>query len=277
VTFQQANGWQMDARMAEHHFRGNDDLATDFPDRDDRPAAQNWDVLANASGSVTPLARQWTGDYSWIVSVVPSTSAGRDGMARNPESFSYDVSVVVFYKRPLPATPPQTGLELESARLAERSVAASIVSTGLTGGELLLTNVETGTEDPFTQLKTGQWIMLCGPHPNSTHSEPRFELKWYQVLSIDKVGKGIPGFNPTLNRVVAVRGPEWPWLPAPGGLSALSNYSHLSNSLCVGICRGAVAVHTKTLRLESPRGGAWGSGRSLFVPPGVNPPSTTIY
>ena len=63
---------------------------------------QNWDT-ANVSGTQTPLARQWTGDYSWIVTVVPTTNAARDGMARNPEGFAYDVSVVVFYKRVLPA------------------------------------------------------------------------------------------------------------------------------------------------------------------------------
>ncbi len=76
VTFQQASGWALDKTMAESLFRGNDDLATDLPPRDDRPAAQKWDTWNSA-----PLARQWTGDYSWIVSVVPSTNAARDGMA----------------------------------------------------------------------------------------------------------------------------------------------------------------------------------------------------
>jgi hypothetical protein len=102
VTFQSPNSpWQMDRITAEHYFRGGDDLATDLPDRDDRPAAQNWDVDKNG----TPLARQWTGDYSWLVTVVPTTNAALEGIARNPEGFAYDVSVVVFYKRVLPRTP----------------------------------------------------------------------------------------------------------------------------------------------------------------------------
>ncbi len=82
--------------MAEHFFRGNDDLTVDLPARDDRPGIQRWDTTNNGQ---TPLARQWNGDYSWIVSVVPTTNAARDGMAHGPEGFAYDVSVVVFYKR----------------------------------------------------------------------------------------------------------------------------------------------------------------------------------
>jgi hypothetical protein len=269
ATLQQSNGWQLDARMAEHFFRGTDELATDFPDRADRPASQNWDVLVNNQGSTAPLARQWVGDYSWIISVVPTTSAARDGMARNPESFAYDVSVVVFYKRPLPTAPPQTSAELLATASFERSVGAKVMSTSLTGGELLLSDLMDGAESAFTHLKAGQWIMLCGPHPNSTTAEPRFALNWYQVLSIDKEGTGVSGFNPTLNRVVTVRGPQWPWLPAQNLTYTANDVSGLSNDLCVGICRGAVAVHTKTLRLGTSRSGG---GMAFAVPPGIPGP-----
>ena len=105
--------------MAEHFFAANDDLATDLPERDDRPAAQNWDSDRNGN----PLARQWSGDYSWIVTVVPTTTAARKGLARNPEAFAYDVSVVVFYKRTLPEKRfgrhiPLTGQDDESKRSA---------------------------------------------------------------------------------------------------------------------------------------------------------------
>lgn len=247
VTFRQANtAWQMDKAMAEHYFRGNDDLAVDLPKRADRPAMQNWDTGA----SQTPLARQWTGDYSWIVTVVPTTNAARDGIARNPAGYAYDVSVVVFYKRPLPSD-AQTSYADFGSKLSnyssvmgenERVVKASVMSSGLNGGELLLTDLDTDVNkrSPFDGLKSGQWIMLCGPHPNSSTSEPRFVLNWYQVMAIDKEAAGI---DPILQRVVAVRGPQMAWVPGPA-----------ANDLCVGICRGAVAVHTKTLRLESSRG-----------------------
>jgi hypothetical protein len=286
VTFQHpTNQWQMDATTAGHYFRGSDDLTTDLPSRDDRPAAQNWDVDRNG----VPLARQWTGDYSWLVTVVPTTNAARDGMARNPEGFAYDVSVVVFYKRVLPdgavavsdvlATSPGPGDEYRKFSDAmgdqERAVRAKVVSTGLNGGELLLTDLGDHLEgkSPFGDLKVGQWIMLCGPHPNSNVDmsrtppvgEPRFTLNWYQVLSIDgREMKLDANGNPTTNpsepdrRLVAVRGPQWPWQPSSGS-------NNVANNLCVAICRGAVAVHTKTLRLEGRNGSSWG----------ITSPSTT--
>lgn len=275
ATFQQANGWQMNSTMAAHYFRGSDDLAYDFPSRDDRPAMQNWDFDdTNKNGKADPgepaVARKWTGDYSWIVTVLPTTNAARNGMARNPESFTYDVSVVVFHKRGFAAAPAQTNAELTDGATHERVVNARILSTGLNGGEILLHKVKDGiTEGPYGQLKTGQWIMLCGPHPNSTDVEPRFVLNWYQVLSIDSESPGIPNYtlDPTTERVIAVRGPQWPWQPGTN----LTDYKQLSNTLCVGIFRGVVAVHSKTLRLQSPRGGAYGSGMTNIVPPGVTP------
>jgi hypothetical protein len=250
----------MGATMAEHYFRANDDLAADLPARDDRPARQNWDIVDGGSGNTLPLARQWVGDYSWIVTVVPTTNAARNGLAQNPEGHTYDVSVVVFHKRPLPQDAISLMGSLGAAGAAdafrdtmgasERAVLAQIVSTGLNGGEILLTDLgDNPKESPFKGLRTGQWIMLCGPHPNSNvdisttppTGEPRFALNWYQVLTIDSVGTGISGFDPATQRVVAVRGPAWPWTPG----------SPAAAGLCVAICRGAVAVHTKTMRLES--------------------------
>jgi hypothetical protein len=263
ATFQDPRSqWPMDRVMAEHFFRGNDDLTTDLPDRDDRPALQNWDVDANGK----PLGRQWTGDYSWLVTVVPTTFAALEGMARNPESFAYDVSVVVFYKRALPegaeavatvaqATPTGAAdMFRDTMGDQERMVKAKIVSTGLNGGELLLEDFgdHYTNKSPFSELKVGQWVMLCGPHPNSSNVEPRFATAWYQVLSIDAERTAGLIDDPTKQRIIAVRGPQWPWQPA-----ANLTDSVLSNYLCVAICRGAVAVHTKTLRLEGPSGSAW--------------------
>jgi hypothetical protein len=272
VTFRQPNtGWQMDNMAADYFFEANDDLVTELPDRDDRPATQNWDTV-DAAGNSIPIKRQWLGDYSWIVSVVPSTNAARDGMARNPESHAYEVSVVVFYKRPLPGEPEDVYQDLGASTTdyynamsqGERAVKATVVSTGLNGGELLLERFQGEPTNPFDNLKTSQWIMLCGPHPNSTMSEPRFSLNWYQVVTIDREGVGVQGFNSTTQRLVTLRGPEWPWKPGDPA----------SNNLCVAICRGAVAVHSKTIRLESPRGAgsqavAFGSGGD----PKFNPPA----
>lgn len=265
VTFRQpSNGWQMDPTVAEHYFRGSDDLTVDFPARDDRPGMQNWDTKVSNAGDTVPLARKWTGDYSWIVTVTPPTNAARDGMTTNPEGFAYDVSVVVFYKRLLPDNaeaifqPPATAVTYQAAMGAgERAVKASVMSTGLNGGELLLSDWGDAKDingkpiSAFDQLKSGQWIMLCGPHPNSSMSEPRMVLKWYQVVSIEPATSAAgwyydstPGAD---QRIVTVRGPEWPWQPAYGA----ANASNVSNDLCVAICRGAVAVHTRSIRLEA--------------------------
>jgi Tfp pilus assembly protein PilV len=266
ATIQQANGWQMSPALASAMCSGTDDLAYDLPERDDRPAIQNWDAT-NVAGNQVPLARQWTGDFSWMVTVLPPTNAARNGMVMNPEGFDYQVSVVVFHKRALPTAFPASNAEANRNSALERGVKATVLSSGLNGGELLLEKLNNDqiTESPFSQLKTGNWIMLCGPHPNSSDAAPRFVLNWYQVLSIEGKDEG------ELQRLVTVRGPQWPWEP-PGPTAP---NDHLSKNLCVAICKGVVAVHTKSLRLENPRGGAFGSGMSLVTPPGGTDPKYT--
>jgi hypothetical protein len=94
--------------------------------------------------------------------------------------------------------------------------------------------------------------MLCGPHPNSNAANSKFYLDWYQVLSIEGrdtklnsegTSSPAPGATEPERRLIVVRGAKWPWQPGTGS-------STLSNNLCVGIFRGAVAVHTKTITME---------------------------
>jgi len=96
--------------------------------------------------------------------------------------------------------------------------------------------------------------------------------RWYRVLAIegkdtklDAEGKPTSDANQPDRRLVALRGPQWPWQPAP----YLSGYdNHLSNSLYVCIPTGAVAVHAKTIRLEGKS--AWG-GTGTMPAPGEPP------
>jgi hypothetical protein len=295
VTFRQpSSGWHLDPQMAEHYFRGSDDLSYDFPSRDDRPAIQMWDKTGT-SGNETPLARKWAGDYSWIVTVSPPTNDARNNIATNPEGFTYDVSVVVFYKRALPESADTAyttyqangGVYLSVMSQNERAVKANVLSTGLNGGELLLTdygdyrdpsNPTVPKFNAFEHLRAGNWIMLCGPHANNNvvmsggnyvSGEPRFVMNWYQVISVDAEGKGVVDpvtqnpFDSTKQRVVTLRGPEWPWQRSPSNTAA-------ANDLCVAICKGAVAVHTKSLRLEGRSAGAAGfgsAGNTTTTPP----------
>ncbi len=280
VTFELSTGWPYDKAMAESVARIGDDLVSELPSRDDRPASQKWDV---DSTSGAPLARQWTGDYSWIASVSPTTNAARNGMAHNPEGFDYDVSVVVFYKRALPSAIPSAG-DLADAASHERMVSAKIISTGTSGGQLLLADMgdikdsNSKNVSPFDQLKVGQWIMLCGPHPNSSVSEPKFVLNWYQVLSVEGTNTKLNSYGTDTpapaaaepdRRLITVRGTQWPWQPSASTGYAVAPTT-ISDDLCVGIVKGAVAVHSKTIRLESGAGSSFGTGMTTFAPTGAS-------
>lgn len=217
------------AVVADRLFSSSDDLAIEVPPQSGRPSVQRL-MTASIPGNpgVGPIARQSRGDYSWIATVVPSDPWKLEGSPA-------EVSVVVFYKRQLfNSTESKTQDDLMQAAGTERMVKAGVVSTGLSGGELLLNAVNDGiTESPFRSLKVGQWVMLCGPAPSTTTNQPQFVARWYRVLSIEPEGTNVR---------VAVRGPAWPWQPENGA-------NALSNNLCVGIFPGAVAVHSKTIRL----------------------------
>src|SRR5690606_6095535 len=121
---------------------------------------------------------------------------------------------------------------------SERMVFGQVISTGTGGGELLLTQIDDGIPgSPYEELKQGQWVMVCGPHPTSTLEEPLFFTQWYRVLAIDEQEKGDLTDSNT-QRVVGLRGPDWPW---PRGAQVR-----------VGLFPGAVAVHTKSLRFTNP-------------------------
>jgi hypothetical protein len=254
LTLPQSGGQPLVTDVARKIFSTSDDLALDVPAKASQPSIQRWDISTidlNGDGNSNndPLARQSRGDYSWFASVVPSSTAARDALATDPSAFDYEVSVVVCYKRVIDdfSSALTGGTPVPSERLTR----ASIVSTGLNGGQVLLTQTDndkigsTLFPDPFAALKTGQWIALCGPDPGSTNDAPRFAFRWYRVLAIEKEPNGILT-NSTTQRLVSLRGPQWPWQPAPN----ITNTSELSNNLCVGIVPGAVAVHSKTIRLE---------------------------
>jgi len=235
-------------------FSTSEDLALSLPNSGDEPALGLWEPLPGG----LPATRQARGEYSWLITVSPDSSAARDSLVASPDAYPYEVSAVVFHKRIV-------GPGNDAALNNERLVNARVVSSNPSGGDLLLER-RTLAEDaslsgaaiatsPFENLRVGQYLMLTGPHPLSTPLQPRLVLNWYRVLSIEK--EGSPNLNGEVvqlgvssaaDRVlVSLRGPDWPWQPAPD----LTVLTHLSNDLRVGILPGAVAVHTKTMRLES--------------------------
>lgn len=256
--------YQYQQPAARALFTANDDLSLSLPDDSDSPARQRLETWQNTSNgnAIQPASRQSGGNYSWIISVSPGSSEARDALATQPDAHPYDVSVVVFHKRVL-------GEGYDGALEAERLVTAKVVTTGTAGGELLLERRATESSDPYTnfpspfeELRSGQYVMLTGPHPLSTNNRPMLFNQWYKVQSIEDSGSStINGSDDeiVLDReekvLVSLRGPDWPWQPA-GDLSDTNDNELLPNDLRVTIVPGAVAVHTKTMRLES--GSSWG-------------------
>jgi hypothetical protein len=251
----------LSSTAADEFFRSRDDLALDIPNQSNKPSTQRWETADtdNDGKPDTALARQARGDYTWMATIVPGSSDARNALASDPTAFEYEVSVAVSYKRTIDNLSDfvQTGAPTP----AERLVNAQVVSTGLNGGQLLLSQSDSDKDytdtnpntDPFGALKTGNWIVVCGPHPGSTDDVNRFVMRWYRVLSIE--GKdvhlgtdGNPGTTDSVpRRLVSLRGPQWPWQPAANGLA---DQYDLSNYICVAIVPSVVAVHSKTIRLE---------------------------
>ena len=285
----------LEPTLANKLFASPDDLALDLPTAQDKPSIQRMDVAnvdLNGDGNSKndPLARQSRGDYSWIATVSPTTTEARDALATDPSAFSYEVSIVVFFKRLLATVSPTDANSLtpnlDMLIANERGVQAKIVSTGLNGGEVLLTRLVPGAarepiESPYANLKAGQWVFLCGPHPNSTNERPMMTARWYRVLSIEGKDRRLnsegeydppPPATEQERRLVSLRGPQWPWQPATTAAGALdlNNTANISNALYVCIPAGAVAVHSKTIHLEG--NSAWSGGaEGISIPPPPGP------
>lgn len=220
--------------LAKGLYTSDDDLTFSLADDDSAPTQQRVLGIDSNSDGVpeTAFARQSQGDYSWLAMVAPTTSAAREALMLDPAAYYFDVSVVVFFKRPI-----------RTITSTESLVKGAIISTGTGGGEILLDS--DGLADAYEDLRQGQWIMVSGPHPSSTSQEPLFFTQWYRVLVIDDEPDNlqIPGTSIAFNnadtqRRVGLRGPDWPWTKA-------------GTPVRVGLFPGAVAVHTKTMRLES--------------------------
>lgn len=213
--------------IAQSIYSSSDDLAFSVDDQD-VPTRQRV-VGPDTDGDGNPdsaLARESRGDYSWMAMVAPTTSEAREALALDPSAHYFDVSVIVFYKRPI-----------SNIETSERLTRGKVISRGTGGGEILIAKLQNDPGDPFEELKTGQWVMVSGPHPTSTEARPLFFTQWYRVLAIDDQVRG-DLTNSETQRLIGLRGPDWPW--------------NAGGSVRVGLFPGAVAVHTKTMRLETP-------------------------
>jgi hypothetical protein len=226
---------------AQQLFSAPDDLALTLPNDNDSPAQGLWDVIEGVAGRPA-AARLANRDYSWLLTVAPASSAGLNAFATKPDAYPVEVSSVVFHKRAL-------GKGTQGRLESERTVNADVLQSGASGGELLLYRRASDpvTASPFEGLRTGQYVVVFGPHPLSNSAKPMLALRWCRVLSIEKQGPSPLGVASQPldgeNRVlISVRGPDWPWA---------GTGSPVATNLRVGILPGVVAVHTKTMRLES--------------------------
>jgi len=193
--------------VAETIFSLRDDLAVELPDEADRPGVQRWSTSDPNNTPIDPtddllLARQYNGNYTWLATVVPTTSKALLGLQPANSSYgqySYDVSVVVFRKR-----------DMVPSATSERLVDAVL----LPGREVEL--FVQGATDPavldqaLDEIRPGNWICILGV--NQANGD--FVMKWYRLLSLDdETSKNLDIEAATSDqyyRRAMLIGPDWP-------------------------------------------------------------------
>ena len=245
VSLLQSPSTLLNPRVAETIFRLHDDVTNEQPRESDRPAIQRWSADYNGFPQDEPwnhrlLARSYSGNYSWLATVVPTTAESLAALQPiNPRFGSdlYEVSVAVFNKRePLP---PSAATE----RLIEAEM--------LQGNELVIFGKASSPEQAAENLnnategiRPGQWIAVTGVHPTNGS----FLLKWYRILSIDDETQEnqplatVAGNYPV--RRAMLDGPDWPLTNIGGGVRAAPDLRAI-------ILPGVISVSTQMLPMEA--------------------------
>lgn len=262
--------------MADRLTSVGDDLSVDLDDQADIPARQNM-LSTNVGGTQIPLTRQASQNFSYLLSVVPLTPEGRSALAYGGRGQPYDVSAVVFDRRPLNRFDNSPGAAfngIDTLVRSERFCQASVVAGGPNGGELRLYQAfqkagdafwRNGIESnlPWKDLKAGSYVLVMGSHPNASYQRPRLFAQWYRVTSLEETELA-PTTQGVLGPTLALRGPDWPWddsmISVDTDSELLQTYiqpgtTAVHDDLRVLILDGVVAVHTRTMRLDA--GTAW--------------------
>jgi Tfp pilus assembly protein PilV len=228
----------MSGQTAETAFRLRDDLVTQQPEAGDRPSVQRW-----RRNGTQLLSREYTGDYSWLATVVPTRNTALLGLqpAAGFRDEFYEVTSVVFYKRDITPSATQNG-----SAGSERLINAEFLNSS----ELALWDPDTGTGHPETTstaldgVKPTHWIAVCGVNQITGV----FMMKWYKILAMDDADSTIQSPNPTpnaggrLGRHLMVDGPEWPTnsytnlraIILPGAIDAYTQIMQLTNNITAG-------------------------------------------
>jgi hypothetical protein len=248
----------LSSTLADSLLSSHDDLVTESPSASNSVGIQQWESAASGA-----LKRSWKGDYSWVVTICPSNPEARDAIGLDPSAHKYHVSVVVFHKRVVATSKPQSVVDvfenLSTLTEGERVARGRVLSRSSGGGEIILERLAGDGFQPdqkiFVDVKPGQWLMLSGPHPSSPVQRPMFFSRWYRVVAVEGKHKQLnadgsvnltPSNGDPERRLLTLRGPAWLWDQA----TDMNDDTLLSNDLRVGIFPSAVAVHSRTMRLE---------------------------
>jgi len=222
----------MNPRVAETIFRLRDDVTNELPKENDRPGMLRWATDLNGAPQNEPwrhklLARQYAGSYSWLATVVPTSTESLVALQPINSRFGsdlYEVSVAVFNKRE--TLPPSA--------VTERVIQAQM----LQGNELLIYDANIDNVDAAAEgIRPGNWIAVAGVHP--TNPSGQFLLKWYRILSIDDETDEVTGPNPL--RRLMLDGPDWP----------LDRTTLTADNLRAILLPGVISVSTQMLPMES--------------------------
>jgi hypothetical protein len=215
LTLLQAPNQFMSGPVAETIFRLRDDVTNELPAENDRPGIQRWTAVDSTGGTPnntpkdpsddTLLARSYTGNYSWLATVVPTSNDSLLALQPINSRFGsdlYEVSVAVFNKREV----------LPSAE-SERAISAQM----LQGNELLIYDANVENIDAAAEgIRPGNWIAVAGERQGTVGGQ--LLLKWYRILSIDdETQEDQPIYSNSGNltgnysvRRVMLDGPDWP-------------------------------------------------------------------
>ena len=231
ITLLQAPNQFMSAPVANTIFRLRDDVTNELPKENDRPGIQRWNAVDN-NATPTPnyaaddtlLARQYAGGYSWLATVVPTSTDSLLALQPTNSRFGsdlYEVSVAVFNKR-----------EVLPSAATERTITAQM----LQGNELLIYDANVDNVDAAAEgIRAGNWIAVAGVHPTNGS----FLMKWYRILSIDDETDEVTGPNPL--RRLMLDGPDWP----------LNQTTLTADNLRAILLPGVISVSTQMLPMES--------------------------
>jgi hypothetical protein len=226
------NGVGFSTLLANSMFQWHDDLLFPVPADD----TQRPEQLFVRPGSSTGVKPEFQGNYSYLVTVVPSPENidfGPPEIAA-PYSFPensplYRVSVAVFYKRdksapaeylaPNGSDPQRTGL-MEGETPGERQVRLTFLGSGLGGGDVRLTaysGAGEGQGPEYLALKENEWMLVSGSYPaQRIWTNPYGELRsytmpvgvhqWYRIVAAGDI-RTPSGSAPY--RDVTLAGPDW--------------------------------------------------------------------